>query len=166
MLQNRDLSAMAGCCDETAPKAVLGACPVSGTVGRRVERRTVKALLRETALRRVGGARYRFCADPACAVVYFDEAGTVYVRDDLRVPVWEKEPFGARMICYCFGENEADIRSELERVGASHAVERVREHVAAGRCACETRNPRGVCCLGDLAAAVEGVRQTLGRARP
>ena len=65
--------------------------------------------------------------------MYFDEEGTVYRRDDLRVPVWEKEPFGARMICYCFGENEADMRAELEQAGTSHAVARVRQQWAKGR---------------------------------
>jgi len=145
---------------------VVASCPVSGTVGKPVGLQTVKGLLRETALRRASTRPHRFCADPACNVVYFDEAGSVYGRDDLRVPVWEKEAFGTRMICYCFGENEADIRAELEKVGASHAVARVRAHIAAGRCACEIRNPRGVCCLGDMTAAVERVRQALGQGKP
>jgi hypothetical protein len=65
------------------------------------------------------------------------------------------ERTGARLVCYCFGENEADIRREIEEHGASRAVERVRAHIAAGRCACELRNPRGVCCLGDVIAAVK-----------
>ena len=34
------------------------------------------------------------------------------------------------------------------------AVDRVRAHIAAGRCACEIRNPKGTCCLGDVIAAV------------
>ena len=59
------------------------------------------------------------------------------------------------MMCYCFGENEADIRTEIEATGHSEAVQRVRAHIEAGRCACEVRNPRGVCCLGDIAATVK-----------
>jgi hypothetical protein len=59
------------------------------------------------------------------------------------------------MVGYCFGENEADIAAEIERRGHSDAVQRVRAHIAAGRCACEIRNPRGACCLGDVIAAVE-----------
>jgi endonuclease YncB( thermonuclease family) len=73
---------------------------------------------------------------------------------DVRVPVWQKQAPGARMLCYCFGENEADIARETLEHGASRAVERIREHIAAGRCACELRNPRGTCCLGDVSAAV------------
>jgi hypothetical protein len=96
-------------------------------------------------------------------VVYFDEAGRTYAKADIRVPVWQKEPFGARMVCYCLGENEEDIRAEIETTGDSEAVERVRRHVDAGRCACEVRNPRGVCCLGDVGAAVTRVAATVAR---
>lgn len=117
---------------------------------------TVKALLTERALQRVTGAAHRFCPDASCDVVY-SAGDQVFTVDDLRVPVWQKQPFGARMICYCFGENEADIAREISEQGASRAVERVREHIAAGRCACELRNPRGACCLGDVVSAVRRV---------
>src|SRR5206468_2559210 len=101
---------------------------------------------------------YRFCPDPRCAVVYFGEDGTIFTTSDLRERVWQKEPPGHRTVCYCFGENEADIAAELDQRGQSDAVQRVRDHIAAGRCACEIRNPRGACCLGDVTAAVEHLR--------
>jgi hypothetical protein len=66
-----------------------------------------------------------------------------------------------RLVCHCFEESEASIRAEVEASGRSAAVERVRAHIAAGRCACTVRNPRGVCCLGELAAAVRRVEETL-----
>jgi len=123
----------------------------------------VKALLTEHALRRVGTSEHRFCPRPDCHVVYFDVAGNQYTKADVRVPVWDKEPFGEWMVCYCFGENEASIRLEIERNGPSDAIGRVRRHIEAGRCACEVRNPRGVCCLGDVTAAVKRVAQSLQR---
>ncbi len=114
-------------------------------------------MLTESSLRRVTAAAHRFCDDPTCEVVYFAEDGQRYSKADLRVAVWQKEPAGARTMCYCFGENEADMRGEIEACGKSDAVARVREHIQAGRCACEVRNPRGVCCLGDVIAAVKRV---------
>ena len=120
---------------------------------------TVKALLTEPALSRLSAIDHRFCPDPTCDVVYFNALGECYRRQDLRVPVWQKEPFGTRLVCYCFGETEGTIRDEIERAGVSRAVERVREHIAARRCACDVRNPRGVCCLGDLIDAVKRVEQ-------
>jgi hypothetical protein len=121
---------------------------------------TIKALLSEHALRRFEPASYRFCPAASCDVVYFSEAGAgaAFTKEDIRVTVWQKEPPGRRMVCYCFDETEAAIASELRETGQSHAVERVRAHVAAQRCACEVRNPRGACCLGDVIAAVERMR--------
>jgi len=113
----------------------------------------------------VSGSPYRFCRDPACEVVYFNGTDQVFVADDLRVPVWQKEPAGARMLCYCFGENEADMRREIVEFGTSQAVERIRAHITAGRCACELRNPRGACCLGDVVSAVKRVEAAAFQAR-
>ena len=147
---------MADCCCPPRPDdpAEQHECPRSGTLGHAVDLSTVKALLTPAALARISGAPHRFCPDPACEIVYFSPADSYSVRD-LRVPVWQKEPAGSRMVCYCFGENEADIRREIEQQGGCRAVERVRAHIAAGRCACELRNPRGTCCLGDVIAAVK-----------
>ena len=149
---------MSDCCCPPRPAdpAEQQECPRSGTRGVAVDLNTVKALLAPVALARITGAPHRFCPEPACEIVYFSP-GDTYTVHDLRVPVWQKEPAGARVICYCFGENEADIRQELEQRGASQAVERVRAHIAAGRCACELRNPRGACCLGDIIAAVKRI---------
>ena len=147
---------MSDCCDVgTAPASQAeSVCPISGTRGLRVDVLTVKALLTTEALGRLSAGSHRFCPDAACEVVYFNESGQCFTRTDVRVPVWQKEPAGRRVICYCFGENDADIRREVECLGRSDAVERVRQHIQAGRCACEVRNPRGVCCLGDLTIIV------------
>jgi hypothetical protein len=151
---------MSSCCDPPTAKAVGVLCPVSRTVGKAVDLQTVKALLREVILRRLHTVPHHFCGDAQCDVVYFDADGRVYRQDDLRVPVWEKQAPGERMICYCFGENETEMRAEVMTTGSSQAVARVRAHIAAGRCACEIRNPRGVCCLGDITAAVARLRLT------
>lgn len=132
-------------------------CPVSGTKASRVDLQTVKALLTGSALRRLETTQHYFCPGVDCDVVYFDALGRTYSTTDVRVGVWQKLPIGARTICYCFGENEADIRREVQETGTSAAEQRVRGHIAAGRCACEIRNPKGVCCLGDVAAAVKRI---------
>ena len=112
-------------------------------------------MLTMPALARYEHHAYRFCPDEQCSVVYFGQNGTIFTTSDVRDPIWQKEPPGRRTVCYCFGENEADIAAEIERQGQFDAVQRVRMHIAAVRCACEIRNPRGACCLGDVIAAVE-----------
>ena len=144
------------CCCPPRPDASAERreCPRSGTPGAAVDLLTVKAQLTVQALQNLGGVAYRFCPDPACDVVYFDGSSQVFTVKDVRVPVWQKVPAGDRMVCYCFGENEADM-SAAENPSA--AVERVRAHIAAGRCACEVRNPKGTCCLGDVIAAARRI---------
>jgi hypothetical protein len=134
---------------------------VSGATGIPVKLLTVKALLSPTALERLNRVAHRFCPDATCEVVYFDELGNWYGKHEIRVSVWQKEPFGARTICYCFGESEGSICTEVTAEGSSAAANRVRAHIAAGRCACQVRNPKGSCCLGDITAAVSRVISTL-----
>lgn len=151
-----DTGSVSDCCcpapAQTAERPTCGFCANAGTL---VDLHTVKALLNETAMCRMNAAVFYFCADARCPTVYFAADGQRFATTDLRVAVWQKEPAGSRTVCYCFGENEADMRREVERDGSTKAVERVREHIAAGRCACEIRNPRGACCLGDVTGAVK-----------
>jgi hypothetical protein len=155
------MAGLSSCCAASVEPAIA-VCPSCLHRGRSVDLLTVKATLDEVALRRLQPGSYRFCAQPACQTVYFDPAlGAVFTSADVRGPVWQKQPAGSRTICYCFGENEADIRSEIEHSGRSRAPQRVRAHIAAGRCACEVRNPRGLCCLGDLVEAVRRQEQAV-----
>jgi len=149
---------MSHCCrSETPDSGAARCCPRSGSPGKAVERQTIEALLTDHALGRLSAGEYRFCPDADCPVVYFG-ADDMFTTEDVRVAVWQKRPFGDRQVCYCFGESEASIRAEIEAHGQSSAIGRIREHIAAGRCTCEVRNPRGCCCLGDVIAAIERVR--------
>jgi hypothetical protein len=146
-----------GDCDRLAAELGARACPSCGHSGATVQLETRKALLTEIALRRVQMTQYRFCANAACDVVYFGEAGDRFGTEDVRMPVWHKQSAGSRLLCYCFGETEEVIRQELVQSGRADVVARIREHIAAERCACHIRNPRGACCLGDVTAAVKRI---------
>jgi hypothetical protein len=104
---------------------------------------------------------FRFCPDPICDTVYVSDTGQVFRVNDVRVPVWQKLPPGDRTLCYCFGENERDLQREITERGTTDVLARVRAHIAERRCACDVRNPRGACCLGDLTVAVAAL-QTQG----
>lgn len=149
---------MADCCEASVSAPRQSRCPITATSGIRVRLQTVKAILRDSSLRRFRPATYYFCPEPTCAVVYFSEQGELYSKDDVRTTVWQKEPVGDRLLCYCFGEDEQTIASELKATGTSLALDRVAEHVRSGRCACDIRNPLGVCCLGDLKSAIVRLR--------
>ncbi len=143
---------MGTCCSvehELAPVT----CPECGQPGRKVETITLKALLRPEALARLGGSEHRFCPTSHCAIVYFGRE-QAFRREDVPVGVFQKEQPGDRTVCYCFAETERGIRREVEEKGRSTAAERITRLVAAGRCACELRNPQGSCCLGNVMLAI------------
>ena len=148
---------MAECCkiDAQSPPAT-GRCASCGKPGRSVEPITVKELLRPEALARMSGPAHRFCPTPSCPVVYFGES-EVFRREDVAAPVFQKEPPGNRTLCYCFAVSEADLRLEIAETGRSTAAQRIRDHVQAGRCTCEIKNPQGTCCLGDVVAATKAL---------
>jgi hypothetical protein len=142
---------MSDCCDSPGAEPGARGCETCTERGTPVQLQTVKALLTAVALRRVRLTHYRFCANPTCETVYFGDAGDRFGTGDIRVPVWQKEPSGARLLCYCFGETESGIRSEFLQQGRTDVIVRIRE----------LRNPRGTCCLGDVIAAVKRIEGAL-----
>lgn len=147
------------------PQADAGAalCPVSRTIGSRVDLITLKALLKGDALRHMEGKAYRFCPEPDCDVVYFDrESESVFNRRDLIVRVTQKTRGDSSPLCYCFGYSVGDVRRDLAENGGALVPASITREIRAGHCACEVKNPQGTCCLGNIAAAM----QSLSRGRP
>ena len=133
-------------------------CPACRQKGKDLDEITLKALLRGPALMRWSDSQHRFCTTPSCPVVYFGNHET-FTRDDLTVPVFQKESKPERPVCYCFDVSEADIREEIVRTGESTASQRISALVKAGRCACEVKNPQGSCCLGNVAIVERADRE-------
>jgi len=125
-------------------------CAECGTEGRPVERQTVVHHVKHEHLDRVNGELYRFCADPSCRVVYYGDEGTRFTVDDVRELVTTKAQGDKRPICYCFGFTECDARNEIARAGTSTISSTISRLIKSGMCACEVRNPAGVCCLGEV----------------
>lgn len=138
-------------CSATA-EAAVEVCPSCGEKGTTVEMITLKALLTPDGLRRGVPPNPRFCTAATCDVVYFDNSVPVVFREsELVVPVHAKHPDDADVpVCYCFGYTPGSIRDELKRAGKSSAMKAITAEVKAGHCACEVKNPKGVCCLGDV----------------
>jgi hypothetical protein len=130
-------------------------CPVSRTIGSKVDLITVKALLTGRGLRRLEGKAYRFCPEPNCDVVYFDrEADSVFEECDLEVRVGQKQSDDSIPVCYCFDFSVADLRKDIAAEGETGIPAMIAAEVRAGHCACEVRNPQGTCCLGNVNSAV------------
>ena len=135
-------------------------CVMCGNAGRPVERKMILHHVRNERLDRVNdNESYRFCPGPTCAIVYYGDAGTRFSVDDMRELVTSKASGDERPICYCFGFSEGDAHREIEVTGHSTIPARISKLIKAGMCACEVRNPAGVCCLGEVNHAVKRLLQ-------
>lgn len=123
---------------------------------RPVSRKTVLLMLKPELLEGALAETYRFCATHECPVVYFDEDGQrAFTQDDLRVIVGVKANVDPVPLCYCFGFDESHIRDEISKTGKTTIPERISNLIREGLCACEARNPAGVCCLGEVNQAAK-----------
>jgi len=140
-------------------------CPVAGKPGRRVPDVTLRSLVRDEHLPAVDGGDWFYCDLPDCDVVYFAADGRTLTKDALKVRVGAKEKRGPRTVCYCFGHTVQSIREEIERTGRSSVAASITAKVKAGECSCETLNPKGSCCLGDINKTVKEAFTAIGGER-
>ena len=124
-------------------------CPKCEQVGAVADRITLKALLTPDGLRRGIPKQPHYCATRECPVVYFDrEENVTFAEGELKVRVYAKHPDDAAIeACYCFAVN---VGTMCDAARARELREMVAREVQAGHCACEVKNPKGACCLGDL----------------
>ncbi len=145
------------CCEFHPPtKCGPTKCPSCGILARPVQRLTVGVLLKPDRRTKIPHQdEFCFCRTPDCDVVYFRPNEVLFRKDDLRVPVHQKEPNNPRVsVCYCFDWSPEKIGSQLERTGQSTALEEITAQVKADNCYCEVTNPQGSCCLGNVAKVV------------
>jgi len=131
-------------------------CVHCGGKGRAVSRKTVLLMVKAHLLERAMLGSYNFCSERNCPVVYFDDTGCRHFTvDDLRIRVGLKVRDNPIPLCYCFGFDESHIREEIGQTGETSVPERISKLIRTGLCACDTRNPAGVCCLGEVNKAVK-----------
>jgi len=113
-------------------------------------------MLKPDLLEHAMSSSYSFCPERDCPVVYFDENGARHFTvDDLRIRVGLKVKDDPIPICYCFGFDESHIREDLAKTGRTSIPARISKLIREGLCACDTCNPAGVCCLGEVNKAVK-----------
>lgn len=129
-------------------------CPDCGRKGWKVGRITLESLLTPDAARRIGEGQYRFCETPDCRTVYFDSHGSVFAKSDLTVRVGIKEYDAPRHVCYCFDHTIEEIEAEVRETGTSTVLDDIKTRMKTV-CWCETKSPRGSCCLGTVSKQVK-----------
>ena len=128
---------------------------------RPVSRKTVLLMLKPELLERAMHGDYSFCSARDCSIVYFKEGGSQqFTVDDLRIRVGLKVKGDPVPVCYCFGFDEKHIRDEIEQTGNTSVPEKVSRLIREALCACDDRNPSGMCCLGEVNKTANRLRVT------
>ncbi len=139
-----------------------GRCGSCKGKGKPVSRRTVLLMLKPELLERAMHGSYSFCSERDCSIVYFEDKGPEhFIVDDLRMRVGVKVKDDPIPLCYCFGFDENHLRDEIERTGSTSIPDKVSGLIRDGLCACEVRNPAGVCCLGEVNKATKRLKLEL-----
>ena len=126
-------------------------CPATGLATQPVERSTV----RHHVSGEVPETSFGFCDVPSCEIVYVGANDALIGKAALRTRVGLKESADPIPVCYCFSFTARQITDDVREHGRSTIGDFIRAQVRAGRCACETTNPSGRCCLGAVAHVVE-----------
>ncbi|MDF1878673.1 hypothetical protein JHD46_03360 [Sulfurimonas sp. SAG-AH-194-C20] len=148
-----------GCCS-VQPKGKLE-CPVCGEKAKGVLSKTLEYLL-------VGESRdklkcldgFYYCKTSSCKVVYFRHE-EILLQKDISVVVGLKDGASPATVCYCFEWTKEKIKKELEQNSETIALEDIKTKMQNPGCSCETLNPSGGCCLGDVTKAIKEIQNNL-----
>ena len=118
---------------------------------KKIPKITLASLVKPEYQKDIPTGRPFFCPQRECDTVYFDTEGHQIKKDQLTVKVWQKEEVVDIPVCYCF-EHSAKAIMEDARLNSPPSIPlTIREKIKAGLCTCEVKNPKGTCCLGDVA---------------
>ena len=136
-------------------------CSSCNGQSRPVSRKTVLLMLKPELLERAMHGNYSFCSARDCSTVYFeDESGEQFTVNDLRIRVGLKINDDPIPLCYCFGFDGSHIRDEISTTGKTSIPTRISSLIREGLCACDSRNPSGMCCLGEVNKTANRLRET------
>ena len=65
------------------------------------------------------------------------------------------------LICYCFKYSKSELRKAVRCGNEQQFVNEVKAKMKNPGCFCETANPSGKCCLGDINGYIEFVKKEL-----
>ncbi|MFM7161145.1 MAG: hypothetical protein ACKOGA_04365 [Planctomycetaceae bacterium] len=139
--------------DDGAPR-----CPRCGSPGQEVLRDTLQVHVPEPLRESLTESAW-FCPFDRCEVVYFDAFQRHLLTDQVRTPVWPKDPDAP--LCACFGFTSHEVEADLAEGGVSRTRACVqRAQSAEARCA--TASPSGQSCVAEVQRYYMQRRQAQG----
>jgi len=136
------------CCSNQTEVTIHHSCPSCGQEGQPVKRITVQSILKPEKHKHLEEGNFWVCKNPDCPVLYYSSSGQTYLVKDARVRVGFKVKEDPMPVCYCHGVTKKDILNNWEKV---HSFSELLNLLGiTGECQCETKNPKGRCCIDDI----------------
>lgn len=121
-------------------------CPKCQSLAAAATAEAVEEHLTSEALANISRTAW-FCPFPRCEVVYFDTFERIATIEQLKYPVWPKDPDAP--LCSCFGLKREDIEQDIQEGGVTRTREAVtKAKSSAARCA--TLAPDGHSCVAEV----------------
>lgn len=132
-------------------------CPRCRQAGQKVENVTVKSLVEEQLIPKVGDEDYFLCTTLRCDVVYYHNGtGKTFCKNNLKIRVGFKETEDPIPVCYCANVTEKQIRDEIVIKKRAKNMQDIKQYTGAmtgGRC--KYTSPSGKCCGATVNAAIQ-----------
>lgn len=131
-------------------------CPQCSNMGVKIDSITPQTLLKISSSEKVKSAlHYKFCKNTDCEIAYFTGDEThFFTCDELLVKATLKDSGLDVHICYCFNHTRQSVFNEIVSTGKTLVLEDIKAKMKDPGCFCETSNPQGVCCLGNVTSWV------------
>ena len=147
-----------GCCDSKSEEIITQnkggnpLCPICGQKGVKVNIETPKALLNDCCVSKIkDNVDYKWCKTPDCEISYYSSNSDHFFKtDELKVRATVKDDSLDVHVCYCFNYTRLSILNEINATGDTKALEIIKTKMKDPGCFCETSNPEGNCCLGNV----------------
>ena len=122
-------------------------CPVCKQPGTKVPNVTVRHIVRKDFIARAGDDDHYLCMNDKCEVTYYNkDHSTVFVTDELKVPLWYKHGANPVYACYCSRITEDDVERAVREMGITDIPGIRNLYDPDGKCQCRINNPTGRCC--------------------
>ncbi len=136
---NNECTSCATLCDSS--------CPVCHMKARKVNINVCKNILKDSTYILENHETY-ICNNRKCEVTYFQKDNpVVYLKEDLKVPVWFKERLENQIICYCYNIYLTDIIKIVNESYDKLTIDDIKSKFKKqDMVKCETHNPIGESC--------------------
>ncbi len=147
---------MSDCCSKSNKKISLS-CPQCESDCRPVTMRTVYQQVRFPENQQIAKDNFYYCSSRECPTAYFSESG--YSTSKSRLI--SQQAFQNDTLCYCFDITAEDYQSALQSHHADAIKGFVIQRTKLVDCACEIRNPAGLCCLAKFKQLEKDILQSI-----